>query len=92
VRELENVIERALVLGSSTVLTVSDLPDSLHEPTSTAVRTGSRRLADVVRDHIARTLRDAAGNKAAAARVLGLDRKTLYRKLIQHRIASRQEP
>ena len=33
-----------------------------------------------------------AGNKAAAARVLGLDRKTLYRKLIQHRIASRQEP
>ena len=92
VRELENVIERALVLGSSTVLTVHDLPDSLLEATPTAARTGGRRLADVERDHIARTLRDSAGNKAAAARVLGLDRKTLYRKLIQHRIASRQEP
>jgi two-component system response regulator HydG len=86
VRELENVIERALVLGTGTVLTVGDLPEHLRETPSTAGRGGGRRLAEVVRDHIARTLRDVAGNKAAAARVLGLDRKTLYRKLIQHRI------
>jgi transcriptional regulator with PAS, ATPase and Fis domain len=86
VRELENVIERALVLGTGTVLTVGDLPEHLRESPSTAGRGGGRRLAEVVRDHIVRTLRDVAGNKAAAARVLGLDRKTLYRKLIQHRI------
>ena len=92
VRELENVIERALVLGTGTVLTVGDLPENLREPPSTAGRGGGRRLAEVVREHIVRTLRDVAGNKAAAARVLGLDRKTLYRKLIQHRIATRQEP
>ena len=92
VRELENVIERALVLGTGTVLTVEDLPENLREPPSTAGRGGGRRLAEVVREHIVRTLRDVAGNKAAAARVLGLDRKTLYRKLIQHRIATRQEP
>jgi two-component system, NtrC family, response regulator HydG len=91
VRELENVIERALVLGTDKVLTVRDLPDSLREPASQAGRAGGRRLADVEREHIARTLRDVAGNKAAAARVLGLDRKTLYRKLIQHRIVTRAD-
>ena len=90
VRELENVLERALVLGAATVIGPEDLPDSLREkPASNASTAGGRRLADVEREHIARTLRAAAGNKAAAARVLGLDRKTLYRKLTQHRIATR---
>jgi transcriptional regulator of acetoin/glycerol metabolism len=92
VRELENVIERALVLGTGTVLTVRDLPEHLRDAPSTAGRAGGRRLADVEREHIVRTLRDVAGNKAAAARVLGLDRKTLYRKLVQHRIATRADP
>ena len=90
VRELENVIERALVLGAGAVITLEDPPDSLREgPLSKASPAGGRRLADVEREHIARTLRAVAGNKAAAARVLGLDRKTLYRKLTQHRIATR---
>ena len=90
VRELENVIERALVLGAGSVIELEDLPDSLREqPPSNASPAGGRRLADVEREHIVRTLRAEAGNKAAAARVLGLDRKTLYRKLTQHRIATR---
>ena len=38
-------------------------------------------MSEVERDHILRTLRAVRGNKAAAARALGLDRKTLYRKL-----------
>ena len=88
VRELENVIERALVLGAGPVITPEDLPESLREqPSAPSTAAGGRRLADVEREHIARTLRAVAGNKAAAARVLGLDRKTLYRKLTQHRIA-----
>jgi two-component system, NtrC family, response regulator HydG len=90
VRELENVIERALVLGAGPVIKLEDLPDSLREqPSSNSSPAGGRRLVDVEREHIVRTLRAAAGNKAAAARVLGLDRKTLYRKLTQHRIATR---
>jgi DNA-binding NtrC family response regulator len=91
VRELENVIERALVLGTGTVVTLEDLPRALRDgraPSSDGI--AGRRLADVERDHIVRTLRAAAGNKAAAARVLGLNRKTLYRKLTQHRIAKRR--
>jgi transcriptional regulator with PAS, ATPase and Fis domain len=89
VRELQNVIERALVLGTGTVIGLEDLPDSLREkPPSNTGRVGGRRLADVEREHIVHTLRAVAGNKAAAARVLGLDRKTLYRKLTQHQIAT----
>jgi DNA-binding NtrC family response regulator len=90
VRELENVIERALVLGTGSVISLDDLPDSLRElPAARTIGSGpSRRLADVEREHIVRTLRSVAGNKAAAARVLGLNRKTLYRKLAQHRIVS----
>ena len=88
VRELENVIERALVLGAGTVITLKDLPDGLLEqPMTNASPAGGQRLADVEREHIDRTLRAVAGNKAAAARMLGLDRKTLYRKLTQHRDA-----
>jgi transcriptional regulator with PAS, ATPase and Fis domain len=89
VRELENVIERALVLGTGPRITLADLPDSVKErPTSSAVP-GSRRLADVEREHIVDTLRSVSGNKAAAARVLGLNRKTLYRKLTHHGIPTR---
>ena len=86
VRELENVIERALVLGTGGRITLDDLPETLRSRPSHSGRSGGRRLADVEREHIVRTLRAVEGNKAAAARVLGLNRKTLYRKLTQHRI------
>jgi transcriptional regulator with PAS, ATPase and Fis domain len=89
VRELENVIERALVLGTGPVITFDDLPDSVKSQRAQVRHTGGRRLADVERDHIVHTLHEVAGNKAAAARVLGVNRKTLYRKLTQHRIPSR---
>jgi two-component system response regulator HydG len=89
VRELENVIERALVLGDGSRVTLDDLPDSVKDRPSPSGRPGGRRLADVEREHIVSTLRAVAGNKAAAARVLGLNRKTLYRKLTQHRIPTR---
>ena len=90
VRELENVIERALVLGNGAVISVDDLPESLKAAKgSGAPAPGGSRLADVEREHIVRTIRRLDGNKAAAARALGLNRKTLYRKLIQHRIEVR---
>jgi transcriptional regulator of acetoin/glycerol metabolism len=72
------------------VIQLEDLPDGLREqPSSNACPAEGRLLADVAREHIVRTMCAAAGNKTAAARMLGLDRKTLYRKLAQHRIATR---
>jgi two-component system, NtrC family, response regulator AtoC len=88
-RELENAIERALVLGRDDVLWVEDLPESVrHRPTWPTYLPGAshRSLSEVEREHILKTLRDLRGNKAAAARLLGLDRKTLYRKLEQYGI------
>jgi two-component system response regulator HydG len=88
VRELENVIERALVLGSGIAITLEDLPDRLSRHADlTACGPGNCRLMDVERDHIRRTLETVGGNKAAAARALDVNRKTLYRKLRQHRLA-----
>jgi DNA-binding NtrC family response regulator len=84
VREMENVIERALVLGTGTVISVEDLPESFRDLSSSAAGVAGRRLADIEREHIIRTLQAVKGNKAAAARLLGLNRKTLYRKLTQH--------
>jgi len=84
VRELENSIERALVLGRDDVLWPEDLPEAFR--THAPLRAGPAGaplppLSEVERDHILRTLREVRGNKTAAARLLGLDRKTLYRKL-----------
>ena len=82
VRELENAVERALVLGRDTVIHIEDLPDDLRRTLHAAPGPDHvRLLADVERDQIDRALRSVQGNKAAAARLLGLDRKTLYRKL-----------
>jgi len=90
-RELENALERALVLGRDDVLWVEDLPETVRlRPALPATVHGGppRPLSEVEREHILRTLREMHGNKAAAARLLGLDRKTLYRKLEAYGIRS----
>jgi transcriptional regulator with PAS, ATPase and Fis domain len=87
VRELENVIERALVLGSGVTIGLDDLPERLTRRPASSARPGDGcRLIDVERDHIRRTLETVGGNKAAAARALDVNRKTLYRKLRQHHL------
>ncbi len=91
VRELENVVERALVLGSDNQIGLDDLPEVLLVPRrasdaeQAAATAGPQSLATIEREHILRTLRAVGGNKAAAARILGMDRKTLYRKLEGYR-------
>jgi DNA-binding NtrC family response regulator len=82
VRELENALERALVLSRRALITPDDLPDEIHarpQPGSAADEPLS--MVEIERQHILRTLAAVGGNKAAAARLLRLDRKTLYRKL-----------
>jgi transcriptional regulator with PAS, ATPase and Fis domain len=87
VRELENVIERALVLGRGDVIRIGDLPEPLLGPVVNKDASGEvRLLAEVEKEQIVKALHSARGNKTAAARLLGLDRKTLYRKLEAYRI------
>jgi two-component system response regulator HydG len=90
VRELENAIARAMALGSGPILHVGDLPSNLQygAPASTLERAPSTDellpLEELERRAIFRALRETSGDKLAAARLLGIGKTTLYRKLKQY--------
>src|SRR5581483_9461555 len=77
VRELENAVERALVVGRGSEIKASDFSFQFQadEPKS------GRTLDDVERAHIERVLRETQHNMSRAARILDIDRTTLYNKL-----------
>ncbi len=78
VRELENAIERAIILAKGDVITPDDL---LYYGPMMKTEADARNLAEVEKEHISRVLRHHAGNRTAAAKTLGIDRKTLWRKI-----------
>jgi DNA-binding NtrC family response regulator len=78
VRELQNAVERAVVLGTPPEIVPSDLPHYVNEA---AVRPQPRSLAELERSHIARVLDETGWNMSQSARVLGIDRGTLYAKV-----------
>jgi two-component system response regulator HydG len=90
VRELENAIERAVALGSGPVVHVGDLPSNLQYPTTERLpeRNELIPLEELERRAILRTLRETAGDKLQAARILGIGKTTLYRKLKQYHLES----
>src|SRR5579885_1252099 len=85
VRQLRNVIERALVVSSGPVLSVADLPPELRRlrpgPAVLEVSIGGSSLQDVEREMIYRTIEFAGGNKTKAAELLGISLRTLYNRL-----------
>jgi DNA-binding NtrC family response regulator len=93
VRELENVVERAVALAEGDLIGPEDLPRFMQE------RKNQDRLASAVaqgftleqleREYIERILEAEGGNKTRAAQRLGLDRKTLYRKLEEYAAAEK---
>lgn len=91
VRELENTIERAVALARGAVLSVEDLParirDASGQTSAILAAAQSKRLTldQLEQAYILEILRETGGNKSRAAEVLGLDRKTLYRKLDEYR-------
>ncbi len=86
VRELENAIERAVALGSGPILHIADLPSNLQQESDEhALRSDeSMTLEELERRAILRALRETSGDKLAAARLLGIGKTTLYRKLKQY--------
>ena len=87
VRELRNVMERAVALTRYDSITVDDLPDKIREHRGGTVFIGGEdptelvSLEEVERRYIDHVLKAVDQNRTQAARILGLDRKTLYRKL-----------
>jgi DNA-binding NtrC family response regulator len=93
VRELANVIERTVILCRGRKLTPDSLPLPPSESRGTAVRVAPEgfgdveyTLSEVEKNYIAHVLRRVDGNKTRAARVLGINRRMLYRKLAKHRM------
>lgn len=90
VRELRNVVERAVALTRFENIAVEDLPEKIRDYRSSQVFIGGEDPSDLVpmeeieRRYILHVLKSVGGNKTTAARTLGLDRKTLYRKLQQY--------
>ncbi|MDZ7305002.1 MAG: sigma-54 dependent transcriptional regulator [candidate division KSB1 bacterium] len=89
VRELRNAIEHAVALTPYEKLAVEDLPKNIRAYHSSHVLLGSENptelvsLEEVERRYILHVLKSVGGNQTHAARILGLNRKTLYRKLQQ---------
>lgn len=88
VRELENIVHRIVVMTDDESIDVPDLPSLMR---FSAVRGYGldRTLAEVEAEHIQRVLSSTGGNKTSAAKVLGIDRKTLREKLKQYNINHR---
>jgi len=83
VRELENVIERAVTLGRGPAILASDLPPHLPGSAGPVERalTHEASLEELERDYIQAILRRTKGHQIRAASILGIDRRTLYRKI-----------
>jgi len=87
VRELENCMERAVALARFDEITVEDLPEKIREFRPTQFQSMSSNplelpsMQEVEARHIRSVLAAVNGNKTLAAKVLKLDRRTLYRKL-----------
>ncbi len=89
VRELRNVIERAVTLTAMNQITVEDLPQKILRHQSDQIIIGGKSpdelapLSAIEEQYIQHVVGVVGGNRSLAAKILGLDRKTLYRKLKQ---------
>jgi two-component system response regulator HydG len=87
VRELENSLERAIALTSTNELLIEDLPPKIREHRRAILATATNTpdelisLAEVEQRYVRQVLAAVGGNKTMAARILGIDRRSLYRRL-----------
>ena len=91
IRELENAVERSVILTQLDHITVGDLPERIREHRSHASNVSGSvhkrvvTLAELERRYIDQVLERTAGNRSQTARLLGVDRRTLHRKLARYR-------
>jgi DNA-binding NtrC family response regulator len=88
VRELANAIERLVILAPGPVVTPEDLPPTIRAPigSPSGPTRGPASLSEMERVHIQRVLSETGGKKMQAARLLGIDIKTLNQKIKRYNI------
>ena len=92
IRELENIVERMIVLSNGTVIDEEDLPAELRASSSAPVSAGLQleipdegiNLDAIERELLLRALEKAAGNQSQAARYLDISRKTFIYRMEKH--------
>ncbi len=89
-RELRNVIRRAVLLCKGDEITISNLPNEIQQPIQSTAASDPVQLKEVKekseKELIIETLEKTRYNKAKTARILGIDRKTLYNKIYRYKI------
>jgi two-component system, NtrC family, response regulator len=86
IRELKNVMERAVILASDDELTVSNLPIDFMVSRQQGQSLSAFELSSMEKLHIQRVLNHTQGNKMAAARLLNIGLTTLYRKIEEYKL------
>ena len=87
VRELENAVEHALTMGGAETLTPKDLPAGVTAPERDVVEESlldNASLEELERRYILRVMEKMEGHQVKTAQILGIDRRTLYRRLRQY--------
>jgi two-component system response regulator HydG len=85
IRELENVLERAVIVAASDTVTLQDLPADVGGPAPTG-KADAGVIEAMERTLIEKVLAECGWNKSRAARRLGIGRRTLYSKAAKYGI------
>jgi len=85
VRELKSVINKSMIFSRSDVIMPEDLPSHILAGRKSQPRR-PKTLEELEREHILTVLDEAGGNQSKAAEILGINRKTLYKKIHKHKL------
>ncbi|MBC8176191.1 MAG: helix-turn-helix domain-containing protein [Deltaproteobacteria bacterium] len=84
---MRSIINKAVIFAESNIITPDDLPTHLLANRKIIPRR-PKSLEDVEQDHIMAVLEKTGGNQSKAAEILGVNRKTLYKKIHKYQIFS----
>ncbi len=86
IRQLKNVIERAVVLSKNNIITLKELPEEFSEIDKDINLNTNKTLKDIEKQAILNVLKECKGNKSKSAKILGISRKAFYNKLKEFQI------
>ncbi|MBN2413369.1 sigma-54-dependent Fis family transcriptional regulator [candidate division KSB1 bacterium] len=86
VRELKNLIERSVIMGKKSMIGMDSIPGGDLVGLSAADNNSTRSLEELEKEHILSVMKQVGYNKSAAARILGIARKTLREKILKYGI------
>ena len=85
IRELRSVASKSMIFASAGEITPDDLPAHMKGRSKTPIKR-TQSLEEVEKEHIMVVLKESGGNQSQAAKILGINRKTLYKKMHKYQI------